>query len=151
MTSTSEHRPAAHWALRATWAAVAIAAGPVVIVAELFHGFGAIGIPNAHPWAEPLALVAMLASFGAGIGAIALGGRWWTAILVASPAICRVLMYSGGDKWALFALLATPIIAPLGVVLAMTPRRDDEDDDADADRQDQADDAPGATPGAPAS
>ena len=33
-------------------------------------------------------------------------------------------MYSG-EHWAAFALMATPIIAPLGVLLAVTLGRDD--------------------------
>ncbi|SDS89721.1 hypothetical protein SAMN04489721_2112 [Agromyces flavus] len=138
-----------HWAVRAIWAAVAIAAGPVIIVAELFHGFGAIGSPNAHPWAEPLALMATLASLAAGVGGIALGGRWWTALLVASPGLLHLVMHGGGQTPALLALLVTPILAPLGVALAMTPRRDDEQDE-DEDDEDDEEEA-GAIPPAPAS
>ena len=139
MTSTSGTGWSTHWAVRATWAAVAIAAGPVIIVAELFHGFGTIGSPNVHPWAQPLALIATLASLAAGVGAIALGGRWWTALLVASPGLLDLAMHGGGQTPAFLALLATPIVAPLGVVLAMTPPAADNDDDA------------GAIPPAPAS
>ena len=57
-------------------------------------------------------------------------------LLVASPALFRFLMYSG-EQWAAFALLVTPLLDPLGVVLAVTLRPDGEDADDEAD-DDQA-------------
>ena len=123
VTSESTASPGARRALLLVWGLVAVTSGPIIIVAEFADAFGAIGSPNAHPWAEPLALITMLASFAAGIGALAIGGRWWTAPLVASPALFQLLMHGGGNEWAFFALLMTPMLAPLGAVLAVTPRR----------------------------
>lgn len=122
VTSESTASPGARRALLLVWGLVAVTSGPIIIVAEFADAFGAIGSPNAHPWAEPLALITMLASFAAGIVALAIGGRWWTAPLVASPALFQLLLH-GGNEWAFFALLMTPMLAPLGAVLAVTPRR----------------------------
>lgn len=120
----------------AVWGVVAIAAGPVILVTELAHGVGSLSSSNAHPWAAPLATLTALASFVAGLAVFAIGGPWWTALLVASPAVFRFLMYSG-EHWAAFALMVTPLLAPLGVLLAITLRRVDED----ADDDEAADDA----------
>ena len=132
MTSQPTQGPGWPPLLMAVWGVVAIAAGPVILVAELAHGFGSLGSTNAHPWAAPLATLTALASFVAGLAVFAIRGPWWTALLVASPALFRFLMYSG-EQWAAFALLVTPLLAPLGVVLAVTLRPDGEDADDEAD------------------
>ena len=63
-------------------------------------------------------------SLGAGVCGILLGGRWWTAPLVAAPALLFGASYLFTGQWVSTALTLSPIVALVGVVCVIAvPRR----------------------------
>ena len=71
-----------------------------------------------------LFVLSIVVNLAAGACGILLGGRWWTALLVAAPGLLFLasLMLSG--QWVSTALVASPLATIVGVVLVlMLPRR----------------------------
>ena len=111
--------------LLAVWAIVVVAAGVAILFGALTAALNGAGFETTFTSPTPLFVVCLLVSLAAGACGILLGGRWWTAPLVAAPALLfgASLLFSG--QWVSTAMLASPVIALAGVVgvLALPRRR----------------------------
>ena len=106
------------------WALVALAAAVGVLLGALTAALNGAGFDTTLSNPTPLFIVCLLVSLGAGAGGIVLGGRWWTAPLVAAPALLFGASYLFTGQWVSTALTASPIIALVGVVCVLVvPRR----------------------------
>ena len=110
--------------LTVVWAVVALAAAVGVLLGALTAALNGAGFDTTISNTTPLFMACLLVSLGAGAGGIALGGRWWTAPLVAAPALLFAASYLFTGQWVSTALIASPIIALVGVVCVLAvPRR----------------------------
>jgi hypothetical protein len=106
------------------WAFAAVAAGVAVLLGALTAALNGAGFDTTIANTTPLFLLCLAVSLAAGACGILLGGRWWTAPLVAAPALVfgAGLLLSG--EWVSTALVASPLVAIVGVVLVLVlPRR----------------------------
>jgi hypothetical protein len=73
--------------------------------------------------------IATFASLLGGVGAAAIGGRWWTALLAASPGLLNLLTGTNDPLTNLvfLMLLASPIAAIIGVGFAIAHANETED------------------------
>ena len=123
MSRSERRRP--HPALIWTWAVVTIVAGPALIVSQFVAGLGSFAGPGSTPVADALIPIAAFASLLGGVGALVIGGRWWTALLCASPGVLQLLLQlltDSNDPLAnlvFLMMLASPIAAIIGVLFAV--------------------------------
>lgn len=121
MSRSERRRP--HLALIWTWAVVTVIAGPVLIISQFVAGLGSFAGPGSTPVADALIPIAAFASLLGGVGALVIGGRWWTAILCASPGLLQLLLLAGGNdplvNLVFLMMLASPIAAIIGVLFAV--------------------------------
>lgn len=106
------------------WALAAVAAGVAVLMGTLTAALNGAGFDTTISNPTPLFILCLVVSLAAGACGILLGGRWWTAPLVAAPALVfgAGLLLSG--EWVSTALVASPLVAIVGVVLVLVlPRR----------------------------
>ena len=106
------------------WALAAVAAGVAVLMGTLTAALNGAGFDTTISNTTPLFILCLVVSLAAGACGILLGGRWWTAPLVAAPALVfgAGLLLSG--EWVSTALVASPLVAIVGVVLVLVlPRR----------------------------
>lgn len=106
------------------WALAAVAAGVAVLLGALTAALNGAGFDTTISNTTPLFILCLIVSLAAGACGILLGGRWWTAPLVAAPALVfgAGLLLSG--EWVSTALVASPLVAIVGVVLVLVlPRR----------------------------
>lgn len=106
------------------WALAAVAAGVAVLMGALTAALNGAGFDTTISNPTPLFILCLVVSLAAGACGILLGGRWWTAPLVAAPALVfgAGLLLSG--EWVSTALVASPLVAIVGVVLVLVlPRR----------------------------
>lgn len=106
------------------WALAAVAAGVAVLMGALTAALNGVGFDTAISNTTPLFILCLVVSLAAGACGILLGGRWWTAPLVAAPALVfgAGLLLSG--EWVSTALVASPLVAIVGVILVLVlPRR----------------------------
>ena len=140
-TSSSERRRP-HIAVVWVWAIVTVIAGPVLIIGQFVAALGAFGGPGTTPVADALIPIATFASLAGGVGAFAIGGRWWTALLAGSPGLLVLLTGIDDPLRNLFALmlLASPIAAIIGVGFAVA-QVNETDDETEDDIDEPTDDA----------
>ena len=106
------------------WALAALAAAVGILFGALTAALNGAGFDTTISNPTPLFIVCILVSLGAGAGGIVLGGRWWTAPLVAAPALLFGASYLFTGQWVSTALTASPIIALVGIVCVLAvPRR----------------------------
>ena len=106
------------------WAIVALAAAVGVLLGALTAALNGAGFDTTISDPTPLFILCLLVSLGAGVCGIVLGGRWWTAPLVAAPALLFGASYLFTGQWVSTALTASPIVALVGVVCVIAvPRR----------------------------
>lgn len=106
------------------WALAAVAAGVAILLGALTAALNGAGFDTTISNTTPLFILCLVVSLAAGACGILLGGRWWTAPLVAAPALVfgAGLFLSG--EWVSKALVASPLAAIVGVVLVLVlPRR----------------------------
>ena len=109
---------------RIVWALVALAAAVGVLLGALTAALNGAGFDTTLSNPTPLFIVCLLVSLGAGACGLVLGGRWWTAPLVAAPALLFGASYLFTGQWVSTALILSPIIALVGVVCVLAvPRR----------------------------
>ena len=106
------------------WAAVALLAAAGVLLGALTAALNGAGFDTTWSDPTPLFILCLLASVAAGVCGILLGGRWWTALLVAAPALLFAGSYLFTGQWVSTALTASPIVTAAGVVCVLAlPRR----------------------------
>lgn len=107
------------------WAIVAVAVAVGVLFGALTAALNAGGFDTTLADPTPLFVLCLLLSLAAGVCGILLGGRWWTAPLVAAPALLFGGSYLFTGQWVSTVLTASPIVALVGVVcvLALPSRR----------------------------
>jgi hypothetical protein len=110
--------------LLVVWAAVALLAAAGVLLGALTAALNGAGFDTTWSDPTPLFILCLLASVAAGVCGILLGGRWWTALLVAAPALLFAGSYLFTGQWVSTALTASPIVTAAGVVCVLAlPRR----------------------------
>ncbi|MDR6905040.1 hypothetical protein J2X63_000726 [Agromyces sp. 3263] len=110
--------------LLVVWAAVALAAAIGVLFGALTAALNGAGFETTVSDATPLFVLCLIASVGAGVCGILLGGRWWTAPLVAAPALLFAASWIFSGQWVSTPLTASPIVTAAGVVCVLVlPRR----------------------------
>ncbi len=106
------------------WAVLALAAAVGVLFGALIAALNGAGFDTTVSNPTPLFILCLLVSAGAGVCGILLGGRWWTAPLVAAPALLFGGSYMFTGQWVSTALTLSPIVAVAGVVCVLAlPRR----------------------------
>lgn len=125
------------------WGLVTVFVGPVLILAQFAAAFGAFGGPGAAPVEDAVVPALTFTSLLGGVGALVIGGRWWTALLAGSPGLLTLLTGIDDPVRNLFAimLLASPAAAIIGVLFAVGqsndavygPAADTEDDEVGSD------------------
>jgi hypothetical protein len=106
------------------WALAAVAAGVAIFFAALPSALNGSGVDLTFSSATPLFVLCLAVSLAAGVCAILLGGRWWTAPLVASPALIYGAGVIVGGSWVLTALLVSPLVVVGGIIFVLAlPRR----------------------------
>ena len=110
--------------LLVVWAVVALAAAVGVLFGALTAALNGAGFDTTVSDTTPLFVLCLLASVAAGVCGILLGGRWWTAPLVAAPALLFAGSFLSTGQWVSTALTASPIVTAVGVVCVLVlPRR----------------------------
>ncbi|WP_159601569.1 hypothetical protein [Agromyces humi] len=110
--------------LLVVWAVVALAAAVGVLFGALTAALNGAGFDTTVSGSTPLFILCLLASVAAGVCGILLGGRWWTAPLVAAPALLFAASWLFGGQWVSTPLTASPIVTAVGVVCVLVlPRR----------------------------
>lgn len=101
------------------WAVAAVAAGVAIVFGALTAALDGAGFDTRFSSPTPLFVLCLVVSVAAGVCGILLGGRWWTAPLVAAPALLfgASLLFSG--EFVTTALLASPVLVVVGVVCAL--------------------------------
>ena len=106
------------------WAVAAVASGVAILFGALTSALNGAGFETRFSNPTPLFVLCLVVSLAAGAGAILLGGRWWTAPLVAAPALIFGTTYLFSGSWASTALFASPLIVCAGIVCVLVlPRR----------------------------
>lgn len=121
--------------LRATlvtvWVLAAVAAGVAILFGALTAALNGAGFDTTFSNATPLFVLSLLVSLAAGACGILLGGRWWTAPLVAAPALIFLGSFLLQGAWVITPLVASPLIVVAGVVCVLAlPRRREYDGSA---------------------
>ena len=110
--------------LLAVWAIAALAAAVGILFGALTAALNGAGFDTTVSNPTPLFILCMLVSLGAGVCGILLGGRWWTAPLVAAPALLFATSYLFTGQFVSTALTVSPLVAVVGVVCVLAvPRR----------------------------
>ena len=114
-----------------TWAIVTILAGPVLIIALFMDALAGFGGPGTLPAAEIVANAATAVSVIGGVGAFAIGGRWWTMPLAGSPGILALLAPIDDPLAPLvnILLLCSPVISIIGVCLAAAQANGEDEEE----------------------
>jgi len=108
------------------WVLVALMSAGAIVLGALTAALNGAGFDTRFSNPTPLFVLAVVVNLAAGVAAVLLGGRWWTALLVAAPALLFLasLLFSG--QWVSTALVPSPLVTIVGVVLALalprTPR-----------------------------
>lgn len=107
------------------WALAAVAAGVAILFGALTAALNGAGLDTTFSSPTPLFVLCLVVSLAAGLVGILLGGRWWTAPLVASPALIFGASFLLQGSWVVTPLLVSPLIVCLGIagVLALPRRR----------------------------
>jgi hypothetical protein len=110
--------------LLVVWAVAALASAVGILLGALTAALNGAGFDTATPNPTPLFILCLLANVAAAVCGILLGGRWWTAPLVAAPALLFGWSFLFSGQWVSTALTAGPIVALVGVVCVLAlPRR----------------------------
>ena len=123
-SSPSATRSPLRIVLVVVWVLVAVASAGAILLGALTAALNGAGFETRFSNPTPLFVLCIVLNLAAGACGILLGGRWWTALLVAAPALLFLasLLFSG--QWVSTALVASPLVTIVGVVLVLAmPRR----------------------------
>jgi hypothetical protein len=106
------------------WVLGAVAAGVAILFGALTAALNGAGFDTTFSSPTPLFVLSLLVSLAAGACGILLGGRWWTAPLVAAPALIFGASFLLQGAWVVAPLVVSPLIVVAGVVCVLAlPRR----------------------------
>jgi hypothetical protein len=107
------------------WALAAVAAGVAILFGALTSALNGAGFDTTFSNPTPLFILCLVVSLAAGVCGVLLGGRWWTAPLVAAPALIFGASFVLDGAWVVTPLVASPLIVIAGIacVLALPRRR----------------------------
>ena len=110
------------------WAIVAVAVSVAILFGAITAALNGAGFDTTFSNSTPLFILCLVVSVAAGVCGILLGGRWWTAPLVAAPALIFGASFLLEGAWVVTPLVASPLIVCVGVVLVLVlPRRGHRD------------------------
>jgi hypothetical protein len=101
------------------WLLAAVAAGVAILFGALTAALNGAGFDTTFSNPTPLFVLSLLVSLAAGACGILLGGRWWTAPLVAAPALIFGASFLLQGAWVITPLVASPLIVVAGVVCVL--------------------------------
>ena len=106
------------------WALVALASGVAILLGALTAALNGAGFETTLANSTPLFVACLVVNLAAGVCGILLGGRWWTAPLVAAPALIFGVSFLWQGAWVVTPLVASPLIVVVGIVCVLAlPRR----------------------------
>ena len=106
------------------WVLVAVASAGAIVLGALTAALNGAGFETRFSNPTPLFILVIVANLAAGACAILLGGRWWTALLVAAPALLFLANLMINGQWVSTILIPSPLVTIVGVVLVLAlPRR----------------------------
>ena len=123
-SSPSTARSPLRIVLIAVWVLVAVASAGAIVFGALTAALNGAGFETTFSNPTPLFVLSIVVNLAAGVCGILLGGRWWTALLVAAPALLFLASLLLSGQWVSTALVASPLVTIVGVVLVLAmPRR----------------------------
>jgi len=115
------------------WAVLELASGVAILLGALTSALNGAGFETTFSNATPLFIACLVVNLAAGGCGILLGGRWWTAPLIAAPALIFGGSYLWEGAWVVTPLVASPLLVVLGIVCVLAlPRRRTRDASAPA-------------------
>ena len=103
---------------------VAVASAGAIVFGALTAALNGAGFETTFSNPTPLFVFSIVLNLAADVSGILLGGRWWTALLVAAPALLFLASLLLSGQWVSTALVASPLVTIVGVVLVLAmPRR----------------------------
>lgn len=106
------------------WAIVALASGVAILFGALTAALNGAGFETTLSNSTPLFIACLVVNLAAGAFGILLGGRWWTAPLVAAPALIFLVSFLWRGSWVVTPLVASPLLVVVGVACVLAfPRR----------------------------
>jgi hypothetical protein len=123
-TSPNTARSPLRIALLALWSVLAVASAVAILFGALTAALSGAGFDTRFSSPTPVFVLCLLVNLAAGAAGIALAGRWWTAPLVAAPALLFGASFLLGGQWVSTALTVSPVLTIVGVVCVLAlPRR----------------------------
>ena len=101
------------------WAVAALASGVAILLGALTAALNGAGFETTVASSTPLFIAALVVNLAAGVCGILLGGRWWTARLVAAPALIFGVSFLWQGEWVVTPLMASPLIVVIGIVCVL--------------------------------
>ncbi|MGW4928247.1 hypothetical protein ACWEOH_03765 [Agromyces sp. NPDC004153] len=123
-SSPSASRSPLRIVLIVVWVLVAVASAGAIVLGALTAALNGAGFDTRFSNPTPLFILVIVVNLAAGACGILLGGRWWTALLVAAPALLFLANLMINGQWVSTILVPSPLVTIVGVVLVlMLPRR----------------------------
>ena len=101
------------------WAVAALASGVAILLGALTAALNGAGFETTVTSSTPLFIASLVVNVAAGACGILLGGRWWTAPLVAAPALIFGVSFLWQGEWVVTPLVASPLIVVIGIVCVL--------------------------------
>jgi hypothetical protein len=105
--------------LMVLWVLAAVAAGVAILFGALTAALNGAGFDTTFSNSTPLFVLSLLVSVAAGAVGVLLGGRWWTAPLVAAPALIFGASFLLQGAWVITPLVASPLMVIAGIVCVL--------------------------------
>ena len=101
------------------WAVAALASGVAILLGALTAALNGAGFETTVTSSTPLFIASLVVNVAAGACGILLGGRWWTAPLVAASALIFGVSFLWQGEWVVTPLVASPLIVVIGIVCVL--------------------------------
>ena len=101
------------------WAVAALASGVAILLGALTAALNGAGFETTVASSTPLFIASLVVNLAAGICGVLLGGRWWTAPLVAAPALIFGVSFLWSGAWVVTPLVASPLVVVVGVICVL--------------------------------
>lgn len=90
-----------------------------ILLGALTAALNGAGFETTVTSSTPLFIASLVVNVAAGACGILLGGRWWTAPLVAAPALIFGVSFLWQGEWVVTPLVASPLIVVIGIVCVL--------------------------------